>query len=91
MSPPSMTEELALRPALCRLGIPLGVGIPDFSMVSRRACGVVTLLVSLLLPVSFSLIDMESDCEWLCPLIWPLIELRGRGKRPSKPLMEEEG
>jgi hypothetical protein len=78
---PSMRPELVLRPALCLLGIPLGVGIPDFSSVSLRAVGVATLLPSLLLPVSTSRSDMDNDCEWLCPDM-PLKELRGRCMRP---------
>lgn len=61
MPPPSRNPELVLRPALCLLGSPLGVGIPVLSMVNLRAIGVVTLLPSLLLPVSLSRRDMEND------------------------------
>lgn len=81
MSPPSMKPELVRRPALCRRGSPLGVGMPDFSMVNLLATGVAT--PSLLLPVSASRSDMDKDCEWPCPLERPLIELRGRAIRPS--------
>jgi hypothetical protein len=55
--------------------------MPDFSMVSLRAIGVVTLLPSLLLPVSDSRSDIDKEWEWLCPLA-PLKELRGRCMRP---------
>lgn len=82
MSPPSR-PELVLRPPLCLLGIPLGVGMPDFSNVSLRAIGVATVLPSLLLPVSTSRNDMDNACEW--PEM-PLKELRGRCMRE---LMEE--
>lgn len=63
MSPLSI-GVLVLRPALCRLGIPLGVGMPDFSIVSLRAIGVTTPLPSLWLPASLSLLsrfDMDKD------------------------------
>jgi len=63
MSPPSTNPELVLRPALCLLGSPLGVGMPDFSSVSLRATGVATLLPSLLLPVSASRNDIDNDWE----------------------------
>ena len=87
----STGPRLVLRPALCRRGIPLGVGMPDLSSVMRRATGVATLLLSLLLSasVSRSALDMDAECE--CPnvLDCPLMELRGRGSRPpSTPLME---
>lgn len=62
MSPPSK-PELVLRPALCLRGMPLGVGMPDFSSVSRRAVGVATLLPSLVLPVSTSRNDIDRDWE----------------------------
>jgi hypothetical protein len=39
------------------------MGMPVFSNVRRRAMGVVTLLLSLLLPVSLPRRDMEKDCE----------------------------
>jgi hypothetical protein len=81
MSPPSTAPELILRPALCLRGIPLGVGMPDFSSVSLRAVGVAKLLPSLLLPVSDSRSDIDNDWEWLCPDM-PLNELRGRCMRP---------
>ena len=61
MPPPSTKPELVLRPALCRLGSPLGVGMPVLSMVRRRANGVVTLLPSLVLPASLSRSDIDSD------------------------------
>jgi hypothetical protein len=56
---------LARRPVLSRRGRLLGTGIPvpaSFS-VRRRTRGVVTLLASLLLPVSLPRRDMEKDCE----------------------------
>jgi len=57
-------DALILRPPLCRLGSPLGVGIPVvFSMVSLRPMGVATLLPSLVLPVSLSRSDMENDVD----------------------------
>jgi hypothetical protein len=62
MGPPSR-PSLALRPALCRLGSPLGVGMPDFSRVSRRANGVATPLPSLLVPASLSRRDRDIDIE----------------------------
>ena len=61
---------LARRPVLSRRGKLLGSGMPVFSSVRRRAKGVVTrakgvvtLLASLLLPVSLPRRDMEKDCE----------------------------
>lgn len=55
---------LVRRPVLSRRGKLLGMGIPVFSTnVRRRANGVVTLLPSLLLPVSLPRRDMENDCE----------------------------
>jgi hypothetical protein len=54
---------LARRPVLSRRGKLLGTGMPVFSSVRRRAKGVVTLLASLLLPVSLPRRDMENDCE----------------------------
>jgi hypothetical protein len=56
---------LARRPVLSRRGKLLGTGmpVPAFSSVRRRARGVVTLLASLLLPVSLPRRDMEKDCE----------------------------
>jgi hypothetical protein len=75
---------LALRPALWRLGIPLGVGMPVFSNVSRLPIGVETPLPSLL--VSVSRRDMDSECEWPCPLM----ELLGLGIRGSAPLIDED-
>jgi hypothetical protein len=59
---------LVRRPVLSRRGKLLGMGMPVLSSVSRRANGVVTLLLSLLLlPVSLSRMlsrmDMENDCE----------------------------
>jgi hypothetical protein len=87
----STSPRLVLRPALCRRGIPLGVGIPVLSSVMRRATGVATLLLSLLLSVSVSrsVFDMEAECECPNALDCPLIELRGRGSRPSAPLTED--
>jgi hypothetical protein len=87
----SPTPKLVLRPALCRRGIPLGVGIPVLSSVIRRPTGVATLLLSLWLSASVSrrALDMEAECEWP-KLDCPLIELRGRGRRPlSVPLMDD--
>lgn len=55
---------LVLRPALCRLGSPLGVGIPVLSMVSRRAIGVTALLPSLRLSLSASRKEPEMESEW---------------------------
>lgn len=83
--------ELVLRPALCRLGSPLGVGIPDLSNVLRRAMGVTALLPSLRLSASASReeLDIDTDWEWPCPPECPLKELRGRGSRPSTPLMDD--
>lgn len=98
MPPPSVEpnpEALILRPALCRLGSPLGVGMPVFSMVSLRPIGVVTLLPSLVLPISPSRSDMENELEWWwlcpCPIMMPLMELRGRDSRPSIPPMDPDG
>lgn len=90
MPPSEKPDALVLRPALCRLGSPLGVGMPVFSMVSLRPMGVVALLPSLVLPVSLSRRDMENELEWPCPLMMPLMELRGRGSRPSIPLMDPD-
>lgn len=67
MGPASPSSpELTLRPALCRLGSPLGVGIPVLSSVIRRAMGVVALLPSLWLSVSVSRteLDVEIDMDW---------------------------
>ena len=60
------TPPLVLRPALCRLGSPLGVGMPVLSIVMRRASGVATLLPSLWLSVSPSRKepDVEIDMDW---------------------------
>ena len=89
MSPISPNPELVLRPALCLLGMPLGIGMPDFSRVSRLANGVATLLPSLLLPVS-SRNKVDNGCTGPRPLEVPLIELRGRVSLPSTPLIEAE-
>lgn len=88
---PSPSPELVLRPALCRRGIPLGVGMPDLSNVMRRAIGVAALLPSLWFSASASRIafDTDAEWEWLYPPDCPLIELRGRGIRPSTPLIED--
>lgn len=88
MSPSS--PELTLLPALCRLGRPLGVGIPVLSIVSRRATGVATLPSLSGSPSRKDAFDMDTEWEWECPDC-PLIELRGRGMRPSMLLMDELG
>jgi len=85
----STSPRLVLRPALCRRGIPLGVGMPVLSSVIRRATGVATLLLSLLsASVSRKAFDMDAECEWPNELDCPLMELRGRGRRPSAPLRD---
>lgn len=87
-------DALILRPPLCRLGSPVGVGMPVFSIVSRRLVGVAKLLPSSPWPpVSPSRTDMENDMDgpwlWLC--IVPLMELLGRASRPSIPPIDPDG
>jgi uncharacterized protein (DUF58 family) len=64
---PSGCPELVLRPALCLLGNPLGVGIAVLSTVLiLLAMGVATLLPSLRVSVSVSLNELavEIDMDW---------------------------
>lgn len=87
--PLSPSPVLVLRCPLCRRGMPLGVGMPVLSTDMRRATGVTELWLSLWPSRSSRmLLDIDMEWEWLCPPDCPLMELRGRGIRPSTPLMD---
>lgn len=53
-------SELVLLPVLCLRGMPLGVGIPDLSVDTRRPTGVTELLPSLR-PSMSSRMDMDKE------------------------------
>ncbi len=66
---PSPGPALVLRPALCRRGMPLGVGMLVFSNIMRRAAMDVAMLLPSpllleLLSASTSRTALDRDAEW---------------------------
>ena len=97
-STPELEELIATRPlrlydyvllGRAALGSPLGAGMPDLSSVMRRASGVAALLPSLCSASKSRPWEIDRDWLWPCPPDAPLIELRGRGIRPSTLLTDE--